>query len=139
MTLMRPRSSRPQAASESPSQNFASQLATRDSVIPDAEEATPIEVGDFLIETSSHRVWVRGVEVKLTAREFKLLTFFSRHPQELLGHKDLVEALSRGSRPSSREYLRALVRSVREKIEQDTPPRYIVTQPLKGYRFIPRP
>jgi DNA-binding response OmpR family regulator len=91
------------------------------------------------METSKHRVWVRGKEAQLSAREFKLLMVLIQHPNELLRHNDLAGALSSASRPVSRESLRAMIQSVRGKIEPASPPRYIVTLPFQGYRFIASP
>jgi len=103
---------------------------------PERRETTRIEAGDFVIDVSGHRAWIRGIEAQLTRQEMKLLTFFSRHPQELLSHTDLTEALW-GNQPASRESLRVLIQSLRAKIETTARPRYIVTQPYYGYRFIP--
>jgi DNA-binding CsgD family transcriptional regulator len=99
-------------------------------------ETSPIAIGDFVLDVASHRVWVRGTEAQLTPLELRLLTFFSRHPKELLNHHDLHEA-AWGKQPVSRESLRVLIRSVRKKIETTTRPRYILTQPYYGYRFMP--
>jgi DNA-binding CsgD family transcriptional regulator len=99
-------------------------------------ETGPIAIGDFILDVASHRVWVRGAEAQLTPLELRLLTFFSRHPTELLNHHDLHEA-AWGKQPVSRESLRVLIRSVRRKIETTARPRYILTQPYYGYRFIP--
>jgi DNA-binding response OmpR family regulator len=101
-------------------------------------ENAPIQVGDFVIDVTSHRVWTRGVESQLSAQEHKLLTFFSRHPQELLKHHDLIEVLW-DEQPSSRESLRVLIHALRRKIETTPRPRYIVTEVSFGYRFIPSP
>jgi DNA-binding winged helix-turn-helix (wHTH) protein/DNA-binding CsgD family transcriptional regulator len=119
-------------------------IETRQGTIPagkcetDAEDTTCIEVGDFVIDVSGHRVWIRGTEVQLTRQELKLLTLLSRHPQKLLSHDDLVGALW-NKQPASRESLRVLIQAVRKKIEPTTPPRYIVTMPYHGYRFVPSP
>jgi two-component system, NarL family, nitrate/nitrite response regulator NarL len=98
-----------------------------------------VQVGDFVIDFTSRRVWARGVESKpLTTQEFKLMTLFSRHPQEILRHDDLIQALW-DKEGSSRESLRALVHAVRGKIERTGRPRYILTEPHVGYRFTPSP
>jgi DNA-binding winged helix-turn-helix (wHTH) protein/DNA-binding CsgD family transcriptional regulator len=107
--------------------------------IPALDRSSVVEVGDFVMETSKHRVWVRGKEAQLSAREFKLLMVLIQHPNELLRHNDLAGALSSASRPVSRESLRAMIQSVRGKIEPASPPRYIVTLPFQGYRFIASP
>src|ERR1019366_847813 len=42
----------------------------------------PSQIGDFVFDFSNHRLWIRGVEVRLTPKEFKLLAFLSRHTRE---------------------------------------------------------
>ncbi len=101
--------------------------------------AESLQVGDFVIDFNSRRVWAAGVESKqLTTQEFKLMTLFSRHPQEILRHDDLIQALW-DKQASSRDSLRALVHAVRGKIERTERPRYILTEPHVGYRFTPSP
>jgi two-component system, NarL family, nitrate/nitrite response regulator NarL len=139
--LMQGQSGRRETVDETAALGPATQPATTQSSgiteMPPLDKSSLVEVGDFVMETSKHRVWVRGKEAQLSAREFKLLHFLSKHPQELLRHNDLVSALSSGSRPVSRESLRALIQAVRGKIEPASQPQYIVNQPFQGYRFIP--
>jgi DNA-binding winged helix-turn-helix (wHTH) protein/DNA-binding CsgD family transcriptional regulator len=102
-------------------------------------ESHRVQLGDFVIDSTNRRVWAHGEESKqLTTQEFKLMTLFSRHPQELLRHDDLIQAMW-DNKASSRESLRALVHAVRGKIERTERPRYILTVPHVGYRFTPSP
>ena len=107
---------------------------------PDIEpkQQLPIQVGDFFIETSSRRIWIRGTEAQCRPMEFELLQFLCRHPEELLSHQTLVETLW-GNPATSRQMLRGLIRDVRAKIETTANPRYIVTHRKFGYRFISSP
>ena len=95
-----------------------------------------IQAGDFVIDIDSHRVWVRGVEIYLTPQEFALLTYFARHPRELLRHESLLETFW-GKPTAPIEPLRVLIQTLRAKVEIGMPPRYIVTQHHLGYRFNP--
>jgi DNA-binding CsgD family transcriptional regulator/DNA-binding winged helix-turn-helix (wHTH) protein len=141
--LMQAQSGRRENIDETASHGPAMQSATHQgSGIPEtppSNQSSLVEVGDFVMETSKHRVWVRGKEAQLSAREFELFMVLIKHPNELLRHNDLAGTLSSGSRRVSRESLRALIQAVRGKIEPTSPPRYIVTQPFQGYRFIPSP
>ena len=85
-----------------------------------------IRVGDFVIDIDSHHVWVRGVEIYLTPQEFALLTYFARHPRELLRHESLLETFW-GKPTAPIEPLRVLIQTLRAKVETGVPPRYIVT------------
>jgi len=98
----------------------------------------PIQVGDFFIEGESRRVWVRGSEVVCWAQEFDLLLFLCKHPEQLLNHQALINAVWREP-TTSRQMLRELIRDLRAKIETTSTPRYIVEHRSFGYRFIPSP
>jgi DNA-binding response OmpR family regulator len=99
----------------------------------------PIRVGDFVVNVSMHRVWIRGVEIHLTPTEFELLTIFATHPGELVRSTTLSQTFWQDS-TIKQEALRVLISGLRAKIEQSrTTPRYIVTERNFGYRFIPSP
>ena len=108
-------------------------------VLPaDSQGKEPLNVGDFVVDLTMHRVWVRGTETHLTPSQFELLTFFVTRPGELLGHKILREVLW-GSLAAKQDSLRVLIRGLRTKIEVSPTPRYVVTERNVGYRFIPSP
>jgi DNA-binding response OmpR family regulator len=102
------------------------------------KETSPIQVGDFVVDEFNHRAWIRGFEEQFSPREFELLTFFSKHPEELMSHDNLLEMLWSNA-AASRASLRVLIQALRAKIETTAPPRYIVTQRHFGYRFFPSP
>jgi two-component system, OmpR family, KDP operon response regulator KdpE len=97
----------------------------------------PIEDGDFYINPESRQVRVHEKEVHLTPKEFELLTFMARHPQKVLTHRVLLNAVWGGQSVQQPEYLRVFINQLRKKIEPDEQPKYIVTEPWVGYRFQP--
>jgi DNA-binding response OmpR family regulator len=97
-----------------------------------------VELGDFRFDLERHQTWIKGRPINLSRLETKLLTFFARHPEELLSHEELVSAIWE-NHPVKRESLRVLVQSLRTKVETTTPPQYILTKPYYGYRFVPTP
>ncbi len=99
--------------------------------------AEPIQAGDFYINAESRRVRVRGKEVHLTPKEFDLLIFMARHPEKVLTHRVLLNAVWGGESVQQPEYLRVFINQLRKKIEPGWTPRYIVTDPWVGYRFQP--
>lgn len=99
---------------------------------------TLLESGDFQVDLDSRVVTVRGGEVRLTPKEFDLLTYFLKHPGKVLTHRTLLAALWGGSYVEQNEYLRVFVGHLRKKIEADAAsPRYVLTEPWIGYRFDP--
>lgn len=93
-------------------------------------------VGDFIIDVTMHRVWVRGVETHLTPSEFDLLEVFAAHQGELMRSSSLCEMFWRNP-TAKQDSLRVLVRGLRAKIEIGKVPQYIVTERNFGYRFNP--
>jgi two-component system KDP operon response regulator KdpE len=99
---------------------------------------TVLETGDFRVDLESRAVTVRGGEVRLTPKEFDLLTYFLQHPGKVLTHRTLLAALWGANYIEQNEYLRVFVGNLRKKIETDVSvPRYIITEPWIGYRFDP--
>jgi len=98
-----------------------------------------IEVGDFYVDFSAHKVLVNKEEIHLTPKEFELLAFLVKHPDKVLTHTVLLQKVWGGYYTESPEALRVLVGSLRKKIEKDfSKPRYLLTEPWIGYRFLPK-
>jgi len=101
------------------------------------QEATTIEEGDFRVELETREVQVNGKVVHLSPKEFDLLVFFIRSPGKVLTHRMLLGKIWGGDYTEQTEYLRVFVRHLRKKIEADpAKPRYILTEPWVGYRFV---
>jgi two-component system, OmpR family, KDP operon response regulator KdpE len=100
--------------------------------------ADGIEAGDFYIDFSAHKVLVNQSEVHLTPKEFELLAFLVKNPDKVLTHTILLRKVWGSYYTESPEALRVLVGALRKKIEKDfSHPKYILTEPWIGYRFIP--
>lgn len=98
-----------------------------------------IEVGDFYVDFSAHKVLVGKEEIHLTPKEFELLAFLVKHPDKVLTHTVLLQKVWGSYYTESPEALRVLVGSLRKKIEKDfSKPRYLLTEPWIGYRFLPK-
>jgi two-component system KDP operon response regulator KdpE len=102
------------------------------------EEDAVIELGDFHIDTPARTVTVRNREVRLTPKEFDTLVYLARHPGKVITHRSLLAAVWGPNSVEQPEYLRVLVGHLRKKLEYDErAPRYILTEPWIGYRFVP--
>lgn len=104
-----------------------------------ANDLASFEVGDFRVDLESRRVHVRGQEVRLTPKEFELFVYMARHPDRVITHKTLLEAVWGEASQEQPEYLRVFMGQLRKKLEPDpSAPRYLVTEPWVGYRFNPK-
>ena len=106
-------------------------------VANDEGVSAPIEEGVFYISAEARQVKVSGKEVHLTPKEFDLLVFMARHPNKVLTHRVLLNAVWGSESVQQPEYLRVFINQLRKKIEPGETPKYIVTDPWVGYRFLP--
>jgi two-component system KDP operon response regulator KdpE len=97
-----------------------------------------LEIGDFRIDQSTRTVTVKSAELKLTPKEFDLLTYLARHPRRVIPHRTLLAAVWGDVFTQQPEYLRVFVGQLRKKIEADPAnPCYLLTERWVGYRFEP--
>jgi two-component system KDP operon response regulator KdpE len=96
----------------------------------------PIVRGDLVIDRERFRVLRDNTELRLTPKEFELLTFLAQHPGRVLTHRTILKAIWGPNAVDQPEHLRVLIGSLRKKIETNpSAPRYILTEPWVGYRF----
>ena len=92
--------------------------------------------GGLVIDRDRFRVLRDGEEVRLTPKEFELLTYFAQHPGRVLTHRAILKAIWGPHAAGQPEHLRVLVGALRKKIEPNpSSPMYILTEPWVGYRF----
>ena len=99
-------------------------------------EVPVLRVGDLEIDAVRHRVARAGVELKLTPKEFELLSFLARHAGRVLTHRQILAAVWGPAHTEDTQYLRVYIGQLRQKIEpQPDDPRIILTEPGIGYRI----
>ena len=77
--------------------------------------------------------------MRLTPKEFDLFVYMARHPNRVITHRTLLEAVWGEASQEQPEYLRVFMGQLRKKLEPDpSNPRYLVTEPWVGYRFNPQ-
>jgi two-component system KDP operon response regulator KdpE len=101
--------------------------------------ANVIEAGDFLLNQEFHQVFQKGRELHLTPKDFDLLRYLLQHSDRVLTHRTLLVNIWGPYNADQPESLRVLVAQLRRKIESEEKPRYLITEPWVGYRFIPAP
>jgi two-component system KDP operon response regulator KdpE len=96
----------------------------------------PIARGGLVIDRERFRVLRDGEEVRLTPKEFELLTYLAQHPGRVLTHRTILKAIWGPHAVDQPEHLRVLIGTLRRKIESNpASPKYILTEPWVGYRF----
>lgn len=101
-----------------------------------------LQVGNLVLDYSSNQVCIednsaKRREITLTLKEFQLLEYFMRHPQQILTREQLLAQLWEwGNEPAS-NVVAAQIRLLRRKLAQQGIEDMIETVYGLGYRFIP--
>lgn len=101
---------------------------------PEGVVTTVWTCGDLQFDFARRLVHVRGERVSLTRTEYALLRQLALHPNCVLSHQELLAAVWGPEYVNDVDYLRAYVRYLRRKLEDDPAnPRYILTSQGVGY------
>ncbi len=99
-------------------------------------EPVVLQAGDLKMDFNQRMLWKAGEQVRLSPKEFDLLSFLMKNQGAPLTHVKLLRAIWGPEYGGEVEYLRTYVRMLRKKIEDDPArPEYILTEAWVGYRF----
>ena len=102
-----------------------------------AEEHAVVETADFTIDLANKRIQRGGRDIRLTATEWQVVEILARNPGRLITQRHLLEQVW-GLTDTKTNYIRVLMVAVRRKLEPDpSHPRYFITEPGSGIRFVP--
>lgn len=111
-------------------------VALRRVMTEDKVESGQFRVGDLVIDYGRRRVLRGSAEVRLTPKEFELLSLLARNHDRVLTHRAILKAIWGPHAVEQPEHLWTLIAQLRRKIEPDpTEPRYLLSEPWVGYRF----
>ena len=93
--------------------------------------------GDLEIDLEGHIIRLLGMEVRLSPIEFGLLQQLVTNAGKVLTHRMLLQRVWGPEYGGEAEYLRVYINRLRQKLEPDPAnPRYFLTEPGIGYRFV---
>ena len=96
-----------------------------------------IRSGELEIDLIGRRVSRDGAAVRLSPREYDLLTKLVEGGGKVVTHRQLLTAVWGPANAHDVQYLRVFIGHLRQKLEADpTTPRHIVTEAGVGYRFL---
>ena len=99
-------------------------------------EIPVLRVGDLEVDAVRHRATRAGAELKLTPKEFELLSFLAKHAGRVVTHRQILTAVWGPAHTEDTQYLRVYIGQLRQKIEEHPDdPRIILTEPGIGYRI----
>jgi two-component system, OmpR family, KDP operon response regulator KdpE len=92
---------------------------------------------DLEIDFENRKVRARGGNVHLTPKEFDVLRYLVSQGGKPVPHRQLLQAVWGPDYGNESDYLRVFINHLRKKIEPNpAKPRYILTEPWVGYRFV---
>src|SRR5579875_3061076 len=95
-----------------------------------------LNAGDLVLDPQFHSVQRDGVEIRLTALEFKLLYELVLHEGQVLPHQVLIDRVWGYDGVDDAALIKGHIRNLRRKLNDDaTQPRYIHTVSGVGYTF----
>jgi two-component system KDP operon response regulator KdpE len=111
-------------------------VALRSRLVADGGRSR-VEAGDVSIDLAQRRIHKKGAEVHLTPKEFTVVAELARFPGRVITHDKLLAAVWPRDYERHIEYLRVIVRNIRQKLEDDPArPAVVVNELGVGYRLM---
>jgi len=102
--------------------------------------STVLNFPDLTIDLGRRHVIQDGREIRLTPTEFSLLELLATNAGRPMFIEQIIARVWRSAPSTTADTVRVHMSSLRKKLEPDpSDPRYIVTEPWVGYRFIAEP
>jgi DNA-binding response OmpR family regulator len=112
---------------------FAELLARIRALQRRAEDVTKLQIGDLVLDLIQRKVTRGGEEVQLTGKEFNLLEFFMRHPDEILSREILSEKVWHETFDALTNVIDVYINYLRNKVDRNREPKLIHTIRGVGY------
>jgi len=105
-----------------------------------ATESSVVVAGPLSVDLVTRSVALNSQQVRLTRKEYRLMHVLATHVGLVVTHDQLLKEIWTGNQRDNIQYLRILVRKLRQKIEADpNDPRLLITESGVGYRLQARP
>lgn len=86
---------------------------------PQSYNDSALERGPIRLDPRTFEVTISGASVKLLPREFALLEFFMRHPNQVFSAESLLDRVWSSDKDAGTETVRQCVKRLRRKIDKD--------------------
>jgi len=96
-------------------------------------KSTTLQLADLVMDTSSHRVTRAGNAVDLTSKEYAMLEYFMRNPDQVLTRTIISEHVWDEAFDSLSNIIDVYIRRLRRKVDEGYQPRLLHTIRGSGY------
>lgn len=98
-------------------------------------QSNVLKVGALQLDPAKHKVRKNGVEIVLLPKEFALLEFLMRHPDDVFSGEVLLQRVWHSESEATVEAIRTCIKRLRQKIDGDSEDSIIETLSRIGYRL----
>jgi two-component system, OmpR family, KDP operon response regulator KdpE len=99
-------------------------------------ESSVVLAGPLSVDLVTRSVLLNDQQIRLTRKEYRLIHVLATHVGLVVTHDHLLKEIWTGNQRDNIQYLRILVRKLRQKIETDpNDPRLLITESGVGYRL----
>ncbi|MCG7601475.1 response regulator transcription factor [Halomonas sp. McH1-25] len=96
-----------------------------------------LQAGELLIDLADRRITLAGAPVKLTPKEYAVLSMLATYPGRLITQTQLLNDIWGPVHKHDTHYLRIVISKLRNKLSDDPEkPTLIITEPGIGYRLV---
>lgn len=104
---------------------------------PNTVVGNTLQIRDLMLDPIKHTLYRNGQTIHLLPREFTLLEFFMRHPEEVFSSDALLDRVWHSDSEATPDAVRTCMKRLRKKIDGDAAEEdsYIKTVAKLGYRM----
>jgi two-component system OmpR family response regulator len=102
---------------------------------PPAERPSVLSVGDLILDPGTRQVWRGETAITVTTKEFALLEYFMRNPEQVLSRSRILEHVWDFAYEGDSNVVDVYVRYLREKIDRPFARASLQTVRGAGYRL----
>jgi len=104
---------------------------------PKEIQPSEIKMRNIVLRVDTHQVFKNGVEVHLLPKEYSLLEFFMKHPNQIFKAEALLDRVWASDKTVGPDTVRVTLMRIRQKVESDFEEPMITTIRNFGYRLDP--
>lgn len=103
---------------------------------PSAFSGTVLKVGPIVMDTATYKVTKVNEVIQLLPKEFALLEFFMRHPNQIFSAEALLDRVWTSDSEASPETIRTYIKRLRKKIDEEGKQSMLSTVHGVGYKLV---
>ncbi len=94
-----------------------------------------LKAGNVIVDTLARKVTVAGNEIHLVPKEYSLLEFFARHPNQVFSADALIDRIWASDTMASPDTIRTYIKLLRKKLDSEGKDTIIRTVHGVGYKL----